>query len=177
MTIGKKLYVNFGIILSMVVVLFIVLSPGAGSKRHFLTASSAAPASTGCPPTTFASFTVPLGATTTCTLTVPVIFILRANSGYSGCTLLFARRTISLSLFCAHTPNVPIPANNASTANNVPIRRKDTVPPGNIPGSPFRAKPWPRVTFRKNQSHSHGFGYEIKTTPGPATLPTTWREH
>src|ERR1700739_1538580 len=32
------------------------------SKRHFLTASRTALAKTGCPPTTFASFTVPFAA-------------------------------------------------------------------------------------------------------------------
>ncbi len=116
MTIGKKLYMNFGIILTMVVVLFLVnllavqrehsakagaaaslkltdnsnterfqmmpvLSAGDGSKRHFFAASSAAVDSTGWPPTTRASFTVPFGDTVTSIFTVPVIFILRARSG------------------------------------------------------------------------------------------------
>jgi hypothetical protein len=58
-----------------------VLSPDAGSNFHFLAASSAALARTGCPPTTRASFIDPLGATTTSTFTVPLMFILCANSG------------------------------------------------------------------------------------------------
>src|SRR5579862_9157841 len=58
-----------------------LLSDGDGSKRHFLAASRAALARTGCPPTTRASFTVPLGATVTSILTVPAILIFRASSG------------------------------------------------------------------------------------------------
>src|ERR1700757_2000345 len=87
-----------------------LLSVDAGSKRHFRAASSAAVASTGGPPTTLASFTLPFGATTISILTVPARFILRASSGYTGSTLVFARRTISsVCVACAaalHGPSV-----------------------------------------------------------------------
>src|SRR5579863_89607 len=56
-------------------------SVGDGSKRHFRAASSAALASTGCPPRMRSSLTTPLGATTTSILTVPAMFIFRARSG------------------------------------------------------------------------------------------------
>src|SRR5436190_14118990 len=59
-----------------------VLSSGAGSNFHFLMASMAAFTSSGCPPTTLVLFRFPLGATTTRTLTVPVMLMRRATSGY-----------------------------------------------------------------------------------------------
>src|SRR5208337_615889 len=56
-------------------------SSGRDSKCHFLAASRAAPARTGCPPTSAASLTVPLAATVTRTFTTPVMFIRLASSG------------------------------------------------------------------------------------------------
>jgi hypothetical protein len=51
-------------------------------------ASTAAAANTGLPPSTVVNFNFPLGATTASSLTVPLIYILRASSGYTGTTLL-----------------------------------------------------------------------------------------
>src|SRR2546422_11650736 len=72
-----------------------VLSSGAGSNFHFLMASMAAFTSSGCPPTTLVLFRFPLGATTTRTLTVPVMLMRRATSGYTGATLVFVLRVSS----------------------------------------------------------------------------------
>jgi len=44
-------------------------------------ASMAALTKSGCPPTGFELFTVPLGDTTTASRTVPVMFMRRATSG------------------------------------------------------------------------------------------------
>src|SRR5690242_17817125 len=72
-----------------------VVSSEAASKRHFLTASTAAFTNKGWPPTTFVLFTVPFGATATWTFTTPEMLIRRANSGYAGETLDFTLRVIS----------------------------------------------------------------------------------
>jgi len=78
-----------------------VLSSGAASNFHFFTASVAAPTNTGWPPKTLVSFTVPEGATTTTNLTVPLMLIRRARSGYTGATLLL---TLRVSSSCANAP-------------------------------------------------------------------------
>lgn len=52
----------------------------------------------GFPPTAFDSLMLPLGETTTQTLTVPRIFIRRASSGYEGGTLVLTLRVSSASV-------------------------------------------------------------------------------
>src|SRR3984893_5230618 len=70
-------------------------SCGPVSKRHFLTASRATFANTGCPPTSFAFLTDPFGATVIWTFTTPVMFMRLASSGYTGATLVFVFRSTS----------------------------------------------------------------------------------
>jgi len=69
-----------------------VVSFGPGSKVLLCAARSASTASTGCPPTTRVRFTLPSGAITISTRTVPVRFSLRANSGTDGVTRCFTGR-------------------------------------------------------------------------------------
>src|SRR3981189_1050007 len=74
-----------------------VVSSAAASYRHFRTASSAAVARIGCPPTSFVFLTVPPLSTGIWTLTIPVMLIRRASSGYTGATLFFSLRARSAS--------------------------------------------------------------------------------
>src|SRR5277367_3011805 len=107
-------------------------SCAADSKRHFLTASSAAFANTGCPPTSFAFLTRPLLLTVIMTFTTPVRFIRFASSGYTGATLLFTFRVISScpqasgAVVAHHTP-----ISNRHTAN-ARFKLGDTVLPRNL---------------------------------------------
>lgn len=61
-----------------------MLSLGAGSYFHFLTARISASISRGCPPTSLTSFTTPSGVMVTITRAMPRMFIWRASSGHSG---------------------------------------------------------------------------------------------
>src|SRR5271157_2118833 len=84
-------------------------SPGPASKRHFFTASRAAFANTGCPPTTFVFLIDPLGDTVIWTFTTPVMFMRFARSGYTGATLVFIFRSTSCpdargALVATHPP-------------------------------------------------------------------------
>src|ERR1019366_1428830 len=108
-------------------------SPRPASKRHFLTASRTALASTGCPPISFTSLIDPLAATVIITLTTPERFMRLASSGYTGATLLFAFRLISS---CPHARGALVaihpPISSRPTANTRFRACIDTVPPSSL---------------------------------------------
>jgi hypothetical protein len=72
-----------------------VVSCAFGAHFHLRIAFSADWARTGWPPTILSDFTDPFGAITTSIFTLPVMFILRASSGYIGATLLTILRLLS----------------------------------------------------------------------------------
>jgi hypothetical protein len=109
-------------------------SCGPASYRHFLTASRAAVARTGCPPINLAFLIEPLGNTVTSTLTTPLRLILLASGGYVGATLLFIFR---LPSSCPQAWEAPITA-HPPTSRRPTARTRFRVgkPKGN---SPFMA--------------------------------------
>ena len=70
------------------------VSFGQGSNFHCLIASRAAPISNGLPPRTWVFLMLPSGETMTSSLTFPVSWNCRANSGYFGSTFVVAFRVI-----------------------------------------------------------------------------------
>src|SRR5438270_3266776 len=108
-----------------------MVSPGAASNFHLLTASTADSISKGGPPTTLVLFTLPSGATRTSILTVPPIFSRRASSGYCGATLVFTLRAVSC---CSARLETAQTGANRASSNNTPQQRSvdasDTNPPG-----------------------------------------------
>ena len=106
-------------------------SCGPASYRHFLTASRAAVARTGCPPINLAFLIEPLGNTVTSTLTTPLRLILLASGGYVGATLLFIFR---LPSSCPQAWEAPITA-HPPTSRRPTARTRFRVgkPKGNSP--------------------------------------------
>src|ERR1700722_3853152 len=105
-------------------------SSGPASKRHFFTASSAAPASKGWPPTSFVFFTSPLDVTVTSILTTPLRLMRFASSGYTGATLVLTLRVISCWPHASEELAATHPPSSSRPTATVRFRTlKDTEPP------------------------------------------------